>query len=85
MEIRKQAAGPSPSEGMKVRDTFILPNVFPPKWAVKMSTVQAINCGENQFLRRVKGWGEDSFDGRLCAGWCHLLLHLRPQTDLQER
>lgn len=56
MEIRKWAAGPSPSEEMKVRDTFILLNVFPPKWIVKMSTVQAINCGETQFFRRVKGW-----------------------------
>lgn len=63
---------------MKVKDTFSLLNIFPPKWVVKLSTVQAINCGENQFLWPVKGWRVGSFDGRLCVWCCYLLLYLGP-------
>lgn len=65
---------------MKVKDTFILLNILPCKWVVKMSTVQAINCGE-QFLGRVKGWRAGSFGaGSVCGAVTSCSIPCAPQV-----
>lgn len=66
---------------MKVTDTFILLNILPSKWVVKMSTVQAINCGEKQFLGCVKGWRARSFGaGSVCGAVTSCSVPCAPQV-----